>query len=313
MKKITLPNDGERMVPELHEHTLLYAEHITRYLSATNIVRDKDILDIACGSGYGSQLLAKAAKKVYGVDVSEQSIDYARQNFASNNIEYKVGNAVDIPMADGSVDAVVSFETIEHVKNYRKFLDETRRVLRNGGLFIVSTPNVSEFSEGNEFHEHEFKQTELFQLLKKYFKNVETYYQATWAYVQISDDELISKKTSYDIKVHNLSPLAPNKYLYFYFVCSDKPIKKKLEPIGALGGHYSARELNEIFALNQKVIGDHKDALAHYKRINKELTDQRDNLQAQVDRLNTEVHRIRNSKAYKMLRQAAKAGRAIRR
>src|SRR5437868_7006006 len=105
MKKTTaLPNDGERMVPELHKGTLLYAEHLTRYLMANQIIKDKVVLEIACGSGYGTQLMSKSAKKVYGVDVDKKTIEYAKQHFSASNIEYKLGNGTSIPIDDSSID-----------------------------------------------------------------------------------------------------------------------------------------------------------------------------------------------------------------
>lgn len=146
-----LENDYERMVPEYHEGKLIYAEHVTRYLAAQSVVKDKVVLDIASGSGYGTKILAESAKFVYGVDVNEAAVNYSKKKYASKNIEYLVGDGESIPLKDNSVDVVITFETIEHIKNYSKFLDEVARVLKPDGLAIVSTPNDLEFAEGNHF------------------------------------------------------------------------------------------------------------------------------------------------------------------
>src|SRR5690242_21358219 len=109
---MTLDDTGERMVPEFHKGQLIYAEHLTRYASALPVVAGKTVLDIASGSGYGSQLLASAAAQVYGVDLDADAVAYAQKNFGSDNIEFRIGNATAIPLEDASVDVVVTFETI---------------------------------------------------------------------------------------------------------------------------------------------------------------------------------------------------------
>ena len=118
-----LENDYERMVPEFHKGTIIYGEHLVRYLAAQQIVKGKTVLDIASGSGYGTYSLAKTAKKVYGVDVLADAIHYSKQNYNKSNIEYLQGDGVAIPLKDNSVDVVVSFETIEHIEDYRTFME----------------------------------------------------------------------------------------------------------------------------------------------------------------------------------------------
>ena len=137
----TLRDTGERMVPEFHKGKLIYAEHTSRYKCAESLVKGKLVLDIASGSGYGTQMLAQVASKVYGVDNNEEAIKYARKNFSAANIEYKLGNGEMIPMEDDSVDVVVTFETIEHIQDHTRFLREIKRVLKPDGLLLISTPN----------------------------------------------------------------------------------------------------------------------------------------------------------------------------
>jgi ubiquinone/menaquinone biosynthesis C-methylase UbiE len=234
----TLENDYERMVPEFHEGALIYAEHMTRYLSTQELSKGKDVLDIASGSGYGTKVIAETAKKVYGVDVDEPSINYAREHYGGKNIEYLVGDGESIPLPDDSVDVVVTFETIEHIKDYKRFIKEIDRVLRPDGLAIVSTPNDLEFAEGNHFHLHEFQYEELVGLLRQDFKFIDSYYQTTWKYVAVGDEAFMQAKSIVDAKTLNMCPTPRDQYLYFYLLCSNRKITEKITPLAALGEHY---------------------------------------------------------------------------
>ena len=96
--------------------------------------------DIACGEGYGSELLATVARKVTGVDISEETIAHAARKYARPNIAFAVGSCACIPLADASVDLVVGFETIEHHDRHLEMMQEIRRVLRPAGALIISSP-----------------------------------------------------------------------------------------------------------------------------------------------------------------------------
>jgi SAM-dependent methyltransferase len=117
-------------------------EHVERYRYAAGFVKGANVIDIACGSGYGSKMLADAgARSVRGFDISESAVAYANERFASPNLSYAQGNAENLAaVADNSVDVVVSFETIEHLEHVDKYLLEMMRILRPGGQFMVSTP-----------------------------------------------------------------------------------------------------------------------------------------------------------------------------
>lgn len=262
----TLENDYERMVPEFHKDHLIYAEHITRYVAAKPIIKDKVVLDIASGSGYGTKILAESAKYIYGVDVNETAINYSKKHYSGKNIEYLVGDGESIPIGDASVDVVVTFETIEHIKDYKKFLKEVGRVLKKDGLLILSTPNDIEFAEGNHFHLHEFEYDELVSLVKKHFKNVDSYFQSTWKYVSVGSE----KELNSDVKgtVLNLTSKTRDQHLYFYLLCSNRTITEKVEHVAALGEHYSDRQLHEK-ELNYE--GRLTYASAEMERLHKDL------------------------------------------
>ena len=131
-------NTGERMVPEVADRFTFW-EHVYRYAFAARFVVGKRVLDIACGEGYGATALQKAgAAHVIGVDVSEDACVHARKRYG---LDARPGSAEQIPLPDNCVDIVVSFETIEHVRDPGRFLDECARVLAPGGRLVISTPD----------------------------------------------------------------------------------------------------------------------------------------------------------------------------
>jgi SAM-dependent methyltransferase len=136
-------NNGERMVPESSGSPTFW-EHVYRYAFASQFVKGKRILDIACGEGYGAAALKKAgAAHVIGVDISESACSHARNKYG---LDVRRGTAEQIPLPDKSVDLVVSFETIEHISDPNRFLDECVRVLAPEGRVIISTPNKGIYS-----------------------------------------------------------------------------------------------------------------------------------------------------------------------
>ena len=163
---------GERFIPGAAGE--IWYEHWHRYHFAAHLVPGADVLDVACGAGYGSALLARHAARVVGVDLSEQAVLHARPRYAdAPNLEFRAADCAALPFADATFDAVVSFETIEHIAAQKAFLDEARRVLRPGGLLILSCPNKVEYSDkrshANEFHVRELFRDELEALLAPRF------------------------------------------------------------------------------------------------------------------------------------------------
>lgn len=175
---------GERVIPKLMEPTDPFLlEHIARYYFATPYLKG-EVLDISCGSGYGSHLIAKTCKKqvqrVLGVDIDEETIRYATQNYYHPLSRFMQADALDPALPDklGSFDTIVSFETIEHLTDERPFMTNLYNMLRPGGTLVLSTPfgegrgkPGSYFSHVQEFTVDEFK--ELFMA----YGEVEIFYQ----------------------------------------------------------------------------------------------------------------------------------------
>jgi SAM-dependent methyltransferase len=150
-----------------------WGEHAARYLFAHPFIEDKTVLDIACGSGYGVSLMSSKARFVIGVDVdADAAKDAARE--CRDNAAILLGNGLGLPFGDGTFDVITSFETVEHIHNRRTFLSELRRVLRSGGMLILSTPNAN-YTEpvngkpANPFHVHEYTPEELWSELAAHF------------------------------------------------------------------------------------------------------------------------------------------------
>jgi len=165
---------GERFHPDLLGE--MWAEHWHRYHFVLPLITGKKVLDVASGEGYGSALMATVASSVNGVDVSGAAVAHAAQAYADRqNLQFTEGSCGKLPFADASFDAVVSFETIEHIFEQVEFLDEIKRVLKPAGLLIISSPNRVEYSDKrgykNEFHVKELDRAELATLIDARFKH----------------------------------------------------------------------------------------------------------------------------------------------
>jgi SAM-dependent methyltransferase len=187
---------GERMVPESAD-IFTFWEHVYRYAFACRFVRGKRVLDIACGEGYGSAALQKTgAANVIGVDVSESTCAHVRSKYGLNA---KPGTAEQIPLPDNSVDMVVSFETIEHVPDPSRFLDECVRVLAPGGRLVISTPDKEVYSgrlgARNRYHCSEMTEEEFTFALRARFHDIHFYTQRPHSVAWWSPRTLVCENT----------------------------------------------------------------------------------------------------------------------
>ena len=148
------------------------AIHEKRYRFALPHCAGKRVLDAACGVGYGTALLADTAREVVGVDVSEDAIAYARSRYARPNVEFRVEDLLAPELDDRSFDVVCSFETIEHLPDRETYLGHVARVLRDDGVYIVSTPRADETTEApdNPHHFVEYSSGDFERLLRPRFR-----------------------------------------------------------------------------------------------------------------------------------------------
>lgn len=163
-----------------------YQQHVNRYVFASSFAKGKIVLDVACGVGYGSShLVRKGANVVVGGDISEDNLNYAKGHYEREGLHFVQMDATTLPFPDGYFDVIVSFETIEHLRDYRRFLSECNRILKKGGVFVCSTPNVKRFPFQSaekpvyHFHVREFHVEQFQALIEEYFTDVTLFHQAS--------------------------------------------------------------------------------------------------------------------------------------
>ncbi len=164
---------GERLETFVfNENTI---EHLHRYVIATKLAAGKTVLDIASGEGYGTHMIAGVAAETVGVDIDAETIANAKEKYQQPNLSFKTGSADNIPCENDYFDLVVSFETIEHHDRHHEMMAEIRRVLKPGGILLISSPDKKYYSDvtgyKNPFHVKELYQHEFEELLAQYFKH----------------------------------------------------------------------------------------------------------------------------------------------
>jgi SAM-dependent methyltransferase len=173
---------GERVIPGRVEDDL-WAEHVSRYAFAASLSVAGGALDIGCGAGYGTAILAAGARSAAGIDIATEAIAYARRHYSQPNLWFASASALALPFSSARFGLVVAFEVIEHLADYRRMLEEAARVLAPGGLLVVSTPNRDYYAETraavgpNPFHAHEFDAAEFRAVLEERFAHVRLFAQ----------------------------------------------------------------------------------------------------------------------------------------
>jgi len=175
----------ERVIPELmNPRSGILLEHIARYEFAKKYVKGR-VLDIACGVGYGADILLdgpqeEIIEEIVGLDISTESIEYAKHMYGFLKVNFHVQDVTEENLQNiyGTFDTIISFETIEHLKDDYGFIKSLRNLLKPGGLLIISTP----FGQGRgkpcscPYHVHQYKEEEFRELLS-IFNNVQMYHQ----------------------------------------------------------------------------------------------------------------------------------------
>ena len=235
--KMELPATGERYLPSMRGG--IRYEHLHRYALSLNFVGGKDVLDLASGEGYGCEILSKNAKSIIGVDIDNECVEYASRKYSNiPNLEFLMGACEAVPLPSESVDVVTSFETIEHHNKHEEMLREIKRILRPGGMLIISAPNRLTYSDkpksissnpNNPYHVKEPYDYEVISLLNRHFKNVKVYGQrlATGSFVFPLKNPEQSGLNCYTCDSSNsIAQKVPalDEPIYFIAVCSDEPI-----------------------------------------------------------------------------------------
>jgi len=160
-------NTAQRVSHIDESDNFVLARSVLAYREAAARVSGR-VLEIGTGSGYGVELLARAATSLVTVDKRQPvGLDLPP------NAEFRCMRVPPVELPDCSMDFVVSFQVIEHIKDDFAFLDEVRRVLRPGGRFIVTTPNAPMSLTRNPWHVREYTAGEFSSLMRSRFRGVE--------------------------------------------------------------------------------------------------------------------------------------------
>jgi 2-polyprenyl-3-methyl-5-hydroxy-6-metoxy-1,4-benzoquinol methylase len=169
---------GERTLPDVPEENYWFRRHLVVYEWIAARVCGLRAIDMACGEGYGSDVLARAAAGVIGVDANPEAHEHARLRYDRANLRF-VRDLVD--SFSEHADAVVFLQTIEHLQQPGAVLDHFRSLVGRHGCVFVSTPNVLTLApkgasrSGNPWHVHEYRREEFERLCAEHFANVELY------------------------------------------------------------------------------------------------------------------------------------------
>ncbi|MBJ7348598.1 MAG: class I SAM-dependent methyltransferase [Thermoleophilaceae bacterium] len=217
--------NNSQSVTEVTRGRLVDSEHLSRYVVASKLAAGRSALDVGCGSGYGTAMLAAAgATRAVGVAKKIDAFD-AR---AVELCELLQGDQMALDFDDGSFDLVVSFEQIERCANPRAALDELARVTAaETGILLVSTANRGIYPSGNPKHQAELSADELLQSLQAKFANVLPLRQHNWVSSAILGDGEFGfndPHTALNVDVRKVFPAEPGQELYTMAVASNAPL-----------------------------------------------------------------------------------------
>lgn len=147
-------NDAERWVYKFMSKNI-EQEHLNRYKYILKYIDHKNVLDIACGAGYGSYLMANEgrANLVVGVDMDPNAIRYGNHRYRNDNIVRYIADATNFK-DNIKFDVIVCFETIEHIKDYKGLISNLYNNLKEGGMLLISTPitKITNVTPNNPYH-----------------------------------------------------------------------------------------------------------------------------------------------------------------
>ena len=166
---------GERTLPDVPEENYWYRRHLVVYEWIAARTHGRRIVDLACGEGYGSAVLARTAASVVGVEANPEAYEHARLKYAGDGLRFERDL---VETWSGGVDCVVFLQTIEHVQDPDAVLERVRRLIGPDGVAYVSTPNVLTLApagqprSGNPWHVREYRPEELRALCGRHFGRV---------------------------------------------------------------------------------------------------------------------------------------------
>jgi SAM-dependent methyltransferase len=169
---------GERTLPDVPQENYWYRRHLVVYEWIAARVGGQRVIDMACGEGYGSDVLARSAASVVGVDANPEAHEHARRRYRRANLRYERDL---IETFSAPADAVVFLQTIEHLGDPGAALEHFRGLVGSGGTVYLSTPNVLTLApkgaprSDNPWHVHEYRAHEFERLCREHFSSVALY------------------------------------------------------------------------------------------------------------------------------------------
>lgn len=219
----------ERVDPfaDVHANMWMRIEHLGRYLWAADVLTDagySSVADLACGTGYGSAILAQAIGTVVGADRDKQAIAEAKRKYGSDGVTFRCRDFDDKPfgLPHSPFDAVTCFETIEHVCHPQALLDEIRGVLRGDGILLLSVPNsryerIDEHGNNlDPFHVNIFEKDEIREMLTDAGFHVERILgQDMCNRIVTAESELVSTGDTNEVQLRNILNIRSDNDIMF--------------------------------------------------------------------------------------------------
>lgn len=204
-------------------------EHVHRYAVACAIAKGRRVLDIASGEGYGANLLAQFADDVIGVDADADAVEHASAKYTAGNLRFVRGLCEQIPLGDGSVDLVASFETLEHTSEHERFIAEVKRVLRPRGVLVISSPDRIEYGRSggaaNPFHKRELSHDEFMEAVRRNFRNCIAARQRLVVGSWIAAENAPARASTFHGSFEHVEMVeGVDRGLYSIAICSDGPL-----------------------------------------------------------------------------------------
>ncbi|WP_291088886.1 class I SAM-dependent methyltransferase [Empedobacter sp. UBA7494] len=279
---------GERLVTSFNNHYGKY-EHLHRYAFSFQFAKQKVVLDVASGEGYGTNLLSNLATEIHGVDISKEAVEHAKLKYRNSNINFHVSPAHILPFEDNKFDTIVSFETIEHLLEQDEMISEMKRVLKDDGILILSSPEKNIYKErdpDNKFHLKELTLIELEVLLSKYFDNkiILRQFMGVGSFILPKEDYDIKDAFSLyegdytQIKKGLTEEIFFNRDFFNVIICSAKEIEIE---------KYSLQSFFNSYAVYDNILNEKEKLIS--------------NLNKEKNSLSEKLHIIKSNKVFKIL------------